>query len=50
MKTLNGKFFISGAQAPDVGRIKMSDKDDQVTKHYDKKNKVLWPGHVYQKF
>ena len=41
--------YFRCSRPPDVDGNKIFDKDDQVTKHYDK-NSVLPPGHLYQKF
>ena len=41
MKTSLEKLEFQVLEAPDVGRIKMSDKDDQITKHYNKKNSLV---------
>ena len=39
--------YFRCSRPPDVDGIKIFDKDDQAAKHYDK---VLQPGHLYQKF
>ena len=48
MSSLQNIVIFGYSKSPDVDGIKIIDKDDEATKHYDKKNSVLQPGHLYQ--
>ena len=50
MMTSLHNIVILGTRAPDVDGIKIFDKVEQAAKHYNNKNSVLCPGHLYQKF
>ena len=41
--------YFGCSRLPNVDGIKIFDKDDQATKHYNKENNVLQPGHLDQK-